>query len=89
MPPGALVALVCGLVIFGGRQLLGRLRELDCQVPALLMTGYAAPGLEALRDEGFVDALLKPFDPATLARSVRNVLDKADAAQALPKTGYA
>jgi PAS domain S-box-containing protein len=77
--------LVTDLVMprLGGRQLLARMRELGCEPPALLMTGYAAPGLEALREEGFADALLKPFDPATLARSVRRCLDGAAASRAV------
>ena len=66
----------------GGRQLVSALRERGYSGPAVLMTGYAAPGLDALRSEGFAKALHKPFDPSTLAGAVRDVLDSASSAKA-------
>ncbi|MBN1178134.1 MAG: GAF domain-containing protein [Anaerolineae bacterium] len=60
----------------GGKDLVHELRQLTPTLKALIITGYsAAIDIQALREEGIVDVILKPFDIQTLASAVRRALD--------------
>ena len=61
----------------GGRELLQALRARGERVPVVLTTGYAVDGgREEFLREGFAALVAKPFDLATLATTVRRVLDE-------------
>jgi DNA-binding NtrC family response regulator len=58
-----------------GVQLLHRMREIDPDMPVIIMTGYASveTAVAALKD-GAYDYISKPFDPDDMAHTVRNAL---------------
>lgn len=60
-----------------GRQLHRRLKELDPDLPVILVTGHAdvAEAVEALQD-GVYDFVAKPYSPDRLVSSVRRALEK-------------
>ena len=61
----------------GGKALMRELRQQHPDQKGLIITGYAlSDDLQALRSEGFVDTVLKPFDIETLAKVVRRALDE-------------
>ncbi len=60
----------------GGRQLIRELRQENPDLKALAITGHVMQSdLEALRDEGFLDVVHKPFDASRLAKVVRRALE--------------
>jgi two-component system C4-dicarboxylate transport response regulator DctD len=58
-----------------GRQLLGRLRDIDAEIPVILITGHAnvAQAVDAMR-EGAYDFVAKPYPTEQLMNSVRRAL---------------
>jgi two-component system response regulator HydG len=58
-----------------GMELQRRLREIDPDLPVIIMTGYASveTAVEALKN-GAYDYVTKPFDPDDIANVVRNAL---------------
>jgi two-component system response regulator HydG len=58
-----------------GMELQKRLREIDPDLPVIIMTGYASveTAVEALKN-GAYDYVTKPFDPDDIANAVRNAL---------------
>jgi PAS domain S-box-containing protein len=62
----------------GGPELARKLREMRPGIATVIMSGYTGDTLESLRlgDSGAV-FLQKPFTPAALAQSVRDVLSRA------------
>jgi PAS domain S-box-containing protein len=71
-----------GLPRMDGYELLSRLRQLPHmrEVPALALTGYAAPrDAEAALAAGFDAHLAKPVDPATLAERMDELMGGAGA----------
>jgi two-component system C4-dicarboxylate transport response regulator DctD len=58
-----------------GRQLLGRLRAIDEEIPVILITGHAdvAQAVDAMR-EGAYDFVAKPYPTEQLLNSVRRAL---------------
>ena len=71
--------VLCDLLMprLNGRETLAGLREMRPEIPAVFISGYTADVIaqKGLADEG-VSLLLKPLDPATLLRTVREVLDR-------------
>ncbi len=71
--------VLCDLLMprLNGRETLAGLREMRPEVPAVFISGYTADVIaqKGLADEG-VSLLLKPLDPGTLLRTVRQVLDR-------------
>jgi PAS domain S-box-containing protein len=60
----------------GGRELMRELRKTAPHLKGIIITGYAlAEDMEALSEEGIVEAVSKPFDIGTLANAVRRALD--------------
>jgi PAS domain S-box-containing protein len=60
----------------GGRTLMQELKKADPHLRILAITGYALTGdLEALKEEGFLNVVQKPFDMDGLARAARRALD--------------
>lgn len=58
----------------GGLDLLEILREQRIETPVILMSAFAAPGVEArAREKGAHAFLTKPFDPADLLELVAGV----------------
>jgi two-component system response regulator FixJ len=66
-----------------GIELLRKLRELDVELPVIMLTGHGDVPLavEAMRS-GAVDFLEKPYDDETLLYSVRTALGTAESAHA-------
>ena len=59
-----------------GLEVLRRLRQLDSQLPVIMVTGGDDPELEAMaRCCGVSDYMLKPFDVAELLNAVRASVD--------------
>jgi signal transduction histidine kinase len=75
---GRVDLVVTDLVMPGmdGMRLSEILRERDPSLPVLLTTGYSAEALDPERVRPDQDILLKPFDPGTLVRKVREILDR-------------
>ena len=80
-PPDLLIADV-RLGSFNGLQLVisGHKR-----VPAIVITGYADPVLEAEARRGGADYLVKPFDPERLLTIIREKLGTTPAQYAVPR----
>ena len=80
-PPDLLIADV-RLGSFNGLQLVisGHNR-----VPAIVITGYADPVLEAEARRGGADYLVKPFDPERLLTLIREKLGTTPAQYAVPR----
>jgi DNA-binding NtrC family response regulator len=59
-----------------GMELQSRLREIDPEMPLIIMTGYASveTAVEALKN-GAYDYITKPFDPDELVHLVRRALE--------------
>lgn len=59
-----------------GRQLFRRLRDIDPDIPVILITGHGElqEAVDLMR-EGVYDFISKPFPPARLLASVRNALE--------------
>jgi len=73
--PHALWLLDANLPDASGEQLLGALRELRPDVPALCLTAEVHPErLDQLRTAGFAEVLQKPLGIATLHAAVRRAL---------------
>ncbi len=62
------VLLDLEMPVMDGREFLARLRELDPELPVVIMTGHRA--LEARMELPAQDAIQKPFDPWLLAGRV-------------------
>jgi two-component system, cell cycle sensor histidine kinase and response regulator CckA len=77
--PGRVDLLVTDVVMpgLGGRELAGRLSERSPGLKVLYLSGYTEDAVvrHGVREEQ-VDFLQKPFSPATLARKVREILDR-------------
>ena len=59
----------------GGRELMHELRSVDPTIKGVLVTGYAVgDDLHALREEGIVDVIRKPFSTKRLAEAVQSAL---------------
>jgi len=58
-----------------GIELQQRMREIDPELPVIIMTGYASveTAVQALKN-GAYDYVTKPFDPEYIANAVRNAL---------------
>ena len=71
--------VLCDLLMprLNGRETLAGLREMRPEVPVIFISGYTADVIaqKGLADEG-VSLMMKPLDPATLLRTVREVLDR-------------
>ncbi|MBT0957124.1 response regulator [Alphaproteobacteria bacterium KMM 3653] len=62
-----------------GPQLLQRFRQTPglSDVPAIFMTARAqSEEIQALRDEGALDVIVKPFDPVSLGLQIKEILDR-------------
>jgi two-component system cell cycle sensor histidine kinase/response regulator CckA len=60
----------------GGRDLMRELRKVTPHLKGLVITGYALKDdLRALREEGILEVVQKPFDIEALGEVVRQVLD--------------
>ena len=71
-----LVLLDLGMPGMGGWECLKRLRTINPSLPVLITTGYGGEDLlERARQEGTVGLISKPYQLATLYRSVREILD--------------
>ena len=75
---GRVDLVVTDLVMPGmdGMRLSEILRERDPSLRVLLTTGYSAEALDPERVRPDQEILLKPFDPGTLVRKVREILDR-------------
>jgi PAS domain S-box-containing protein len=75
----ALVVLDAIMPRLGGRQALARMRELQPDLRAVFITGYApeAPGIAELLSGGRVALLRKPFLAVELGTEIRALLDHA------------
>lgn len=63
---------------FGGEAVMAKLKEMDADVRAIVMSGYTASNvLRDFRRHGFALALTKPFRLADLAGSVESVAESA------------
>ncbi|EAR50325.1 two-component response regulator [Oceanicola granulosus HTCC2516] len=65
-----------------GEQLLAELRKLPgfADTPAIFMTARAQPTeVKALRDQGALEVIVKPFDPLSLATQIQDILAAAPA----------
>ncbi|WP_349969734.1 sigma-54 dependent transcriptional regulator [Pseudomonas caspiana] len=62
-----------------GMELLSRLREIDADLPVILLTGHGdvPMAVDAMR-EGAYDFLEKPFSPEVLLRNLRRALEKRE-----------
>ncbi len=60
-----------------GLELLGRLRDKGCLIPAIVITGHGDVPLavEAMK-AGALDFIEKPFDEATILKAVRSALER-------------
>ncbi len=76
---GRRVALVITDVIMpemGGKRLLQALKKVNPHVKALAITGYVMQeDQHALKEMGFLNVVLKPFDTEILAQVIRQALD--------------
>jgi DNA-binding NtrC family response regulator len=62
-----------------GEQLASDVRTLHPEARVILMSGYANSLVDGVRVNRTADAFLqKPFDPATLVRKVRELLDGSE-----------
>jgi CheY-like chemotaxis protein len=64
-----------------GPTTLSELRKLPglADTPAMFMTAKVQPQeVQKLRNQGAIGVITKPFDPMTLARTVREIWDDAD-----------
>jgi FixJ family two-component response regulator len=65
--------------IVNGAELLNRLRELNCPISVIVVTGVAdVPMAVALMESGAVTLLEKPYDPAALLDAVHRALLASD-----------
>jgi DNA-binding response OmpR family regulator len=80
-PPDVLIADV-RLGSFNGLQLVISGPNI---VPAIVITGYADPVLEAEARRGGADYLVKPFDPDTLLTMIRQKLGHSTLPYAVPR----
>jgi CheY-like chemotaxis protein len=61
-----------------GLSALGQIREVYPDVPAVVVTGYSAPSLEAARaSRAPTEVVLKPFGVEALREATERVLTKA------------
>ena len=70
-----------------GLEMLAQLRELEgyASTPAFVLTAESSPALvEQGRKVGATAWIIKPVNPATLVRGVRQVLARASAQKAVP-----
>jgi len=60
---------------FGGREAIGRLREIDPHVRAIVSSGYSSdPVLANYRSHGFCGVLAKPYQLEDILRAIREAL---------------
>jgi CheY-like chemotaxis protein len=59
----------------GGKEAIGRLREIDPQVKAIVSSGYSSdPVLANFRAHGFAGVVAKPYEYADVVKVLRDVL---------------
>jgi two-component system response regulator ChvI len=69
------IVLHCKRVNISSIELLGKLRALGLDIPAVLLTGEAAPAYECLAlDKGAIDVILTSRGPDVLARRLKGVV---------------
>ena len=77
-----------GLPGLGGRELYQKLKELDPGLHMIFASGYVEPGLKRqLLAEGVREFVPKPYDPNSLLRVVRRIMEGNPPPGALKKNG--
>ena len=67
--------------VLSGCEALARMRKIQPELPAVLVSGYSEASASRNGDLGEADAYLeKPFMPEALVRAVRQAIEKGDAA---------